>query len=205
MSYQPLRTATSVRILKLNSRKQNRKGCLTGSLIETDLEEGSKCLYEAISYVWGIDTDATQVLLDDDQVIKCSRNAGNALRHMQYRTQPRMIWLDAICIDQSNEMEKSDQVTMMATIYRSAHAVLVWLPNKPQCKPFDSAKFNRRLAFYNFCYGQPLLRDKIKLPTNRSIFSKISQSYWTTRIWTVLEYSFAKRCCIFCGRGKPNR
>jgi hypothetical protein len=38
-----------------------------------------------------------------------------------------MLWVDAICIDQTDASEKSYQVGLMARIYMQAHQVIVWL------------------------------------------------------------------------------
>lgn len=38
-----------------------------------------------------------------------------------------MLWVDALCIDQSNDSEKTQQVQQMGTIYKTAAAVVLWL------------------------------------------------------------------------------
>lgn len=40
---------------------------------------------------------------------------------------PRFLWVDAICINQEDNNEKTDQVQLMTWIYASAKGVLVWL------------------------------------------------------------------------------
>ncbi|KAI4179181.1 MAG: hypothetical protein L6R41_007995, partial [Letrouitia leprolyta] len=49
-----------------------------------------------------------------------------ALKNLQ-RPEPRSLWADAICIDQSNIAERSSQVTMMGAIYERALSVQIWL------------------------------------------------------------------------------
>ena len=43
-----------------------------------------------------------------------------------------MIWADAISIDQSNVVERGDQVDMMGLIFSKAQHVLVWLGENPE-------------------------------------------------------------------------
>jgi hypothetical protein len=43
------------------------------------------------------------------------------------KTGPRRIWIDAVCINQQDLRERSQQVSIMRDIYRSARDVVVWL------------------------------------------------------------------------------
>ena len=48
-------------------------------------------------------------------------------RHIRSETEWKTLWVDAVCIGQSNEVEKADQVRRMLDIYRLATRVVVWL------------------------------------------------------------------------------
>jgi hypothetical protein len=50
-----------------------------------------------------------------------------ALSRLRDPDLPRLLWADAVCIDQQNLQERSDQVRLMASIYSSAIRVIVWL------------------------------------------------------------------------------
>ena len=50
-----------------------------------------------------------------------------ALKRLRQPTQGRIVWVDALCIDQDNVKEKIHQVAMMGDIYRSSSRVLIWL------------------------------------------------------------------------------
>lgn len=54
-------------------------------------------------------------------------NLGRALPHLRLPDKPRMIWIDAICVNQENLPERSRQVQRMADIYQLASRVVVWL------------------------------------------------------------------------------
>lgn len=49
------------------------------------------------------------------------------LRRLRRPDEVRMLWMDCICLDQSNLEERAEQVKMMHLIYRRARSVLVWL------------------------------------------------------------------------------
>lgn len=53
----------------------------------------------------------------------------NALKRIRHETDERVVWADAICIDQTNKAERARQVTLMSEIYEQAQEVLVWLGN----------------------------------------------------------------------------
>ena len=92
--------------------------------------------YIALSYTWGDPHDTVPVLCNG-RVIAVTRNLKEAL--WQFRedrkrlvramphSQPLNFWVDAICINQTNNKEKSFQVGLMAKIYQRAHHVFAWL------------------------------------------------------------------------------
>ena len=54
-------------------------------------------------------------------------NLISALRHLRHAETPRVLWIDAICIDQMNTVERNHEVKRMGTIYKMAQRVIVWL------------------------------------------------------------------------------
>jgi Heterokaryon incompatibility protein (HET) len=50
-----------------------------------------------------------------------------ALRHLRHKSVERILWIDAICIDQSNIEERNQQVPLMKAIYSNTEAVRAWL------------------------------------------------------------------------------
>ena len=87
---------------------------------------GDEPSYTALSYHWGTDVPSTAVLINSKPVF-VRRNLAAALRHLQQKDRSLNIWVDAICINQNDNKEKSHQVQMMAKIYESSVEVLVWL------------------------------------------------------------------------------
>lgn len=92
--------------------------------------------YIALSYSWG-DPHKTVPVLCNGRVIAVTRNLKEAL--WQFREDRKRLvrampdgqrlnfWVDAICINQTNNEEKSFQVGLMADIYQRAHHVFAWL------------------------------------------------------------------------------
>ncbi|KAI0857780.1 HET-domain-containing protein [Xylaria cubensis] len=85
--------------------------------------------YEALSYVWGSEDDKQPIQISNQAnvMLHVTRNLAVALRCLRLVDRPRDMWVDAICIDQSNNDEKSLQVERMGEIYRLASRVIAWL------------------------------------------------------------------------------
>lgn len=102
--------------------------------------------YEALSYVWGSTENPQSITVrdcpisyDDDDgspatasakkagTLSVTRNLHEALVQLRDRFIDRVLWIDAICINQADLDERSCQVASMARIYAIASRVLVWL------------------------------------------------------------------------------
>ncbi|KUJ19514.1 HET-domain-containing protein [Mollisia scopiformis] len=119
-------------------------------------ELSTEPVYEALSYVWGC-PDRTRVIhvskaaptrqpvhklakvLNRFKSKKITANhqgtaslgiAENlfvALQHLRLPSKARVLWKDAICINQNDMDERSSEVLEMGSIYKNAHEVIVWL------------------------------------------------------------------------------
>ncbi|KAL1857040.1 hypothetical protein Daus18300_010488 [Diaporthe australafricana] len=108
--------------------------------------------YEALSYVWG-STELFEVIYvgkpneqrpADKAALPVTRSLKAALQHLRYPDQERIMWIDAICIDQSNNIEKGPQVAMMGKLFECASRVVVWLGSEED----ESGKAMERLSFF---------------------------------------------------------
>jgi hypothetical protein len=99
---------------------------LNGQLRHVFLDDSDKPRYETISYAWG-DTALVESCLVDGESIPIPASAGSALRCMRSPTHTLRFWIDCICIDQNNDLEKSRQVAMMADIFHNSSMTLAHL------------------------------------------------------------------------------
>jgi hypothetical protein len=116
-----------IRLLRLLP-ENNDEGQIQCELVEYNLRGSSKVThpYEALSYFWG-DQDNRQYIVVDNQKLAVGQNLYGALSRLRDHDFTRILWIDAICIDQQNDKEKEAQIQMMALIYAQARCVLVWL------------------------------------------------------------------------------
>jgi hypothetical protein len=96
--------------------------------LEIVTHEESKDQYEAISYCWGNSNDTIPIVCNGLHV-PVTRSLESAMR--RFRTPSgstaRLLWADAICINQKDDEEKGKQVGRMGEVYMNASCVLVWL------------------------------------------------------------------------------
>lgn len=76
-----------------------------------------------------------QYIMCSGKKILVSDNCLSALQHLRQRHSDRLLWVDAICIDQTNTDEANQQVQVMGLIYQNAASVIVWLgPSTPESR-----------------------------------------------------------------------
>lgn len=100
-------------------------------LLYTSLKGANKIEYEALSYTWGDVKDLAnrgEILLHG-QEHEITQNLESGLRHLRFKDKPRILWADAVCINQTDLDERVQQVSQMHQIYNPGGAshVLVWL------------------------------------------------------------------------------
>lgn len=62
--------------------------------------------YEALSYVWGPTSPAERMVLDGKE-INITPNLASALRQLRWPSSKRLLWVDALCINQGDLEEKA--------------------------------------------------------------------------------------------------
>ncbi|KAH8659958.1 hypothetical protein BX600DRAFT_467000 [Xylariales sp. PMI_506] len=81
--------------------------------------------YDALSYAWGDDDPTVPITINGEKTL-VRPNLAYALAALR-GTSSRLLWIDALCINQDNVSERNHQVRLMGDIYRRASKVLVWL------------------------------------------------------------------------------
>jgi hypothetical protein len=152
----------SIRIFQSNPPSEPSSN-ISGSLHETSLH--NPAAYDALSYEWGAPEPKFSIDVGNGS-IQVTKNCYEALLRLRHRARKRTLWIDAICINQRDEKDKSHQVAMMADIYSKADRVIVWLGERtPEsdyaldwCQYVSRMSFNWPVAKFN--YRPNLLRAK---------------------------------------------
>lgn len=128
--YQHLTEVNQFRILVISPGSFNEK--LHGRLIISDFSDSSRRPYDALSYTWADDEGDAKGLSefysdDDKSIIWITKNCEAAIRRLRRSDQERFVWIDALCINQDNQVERNCQVSMMSQIYTEARQVVVYI------------------------------------------------------------------------------
>ncbi|MCJ1352607.1 MAG: hypothetical protein MMC33_002591 [Icmadophila ericetorum] len=82
-------------------------------------------LYRALSYTWG--SGIMKTIRVNSNVIEVTENLAEVLCYIQQDHHPVTLWVDAVCINQDDNAEKTEQVQKMRSIYERAAEVVVWV------------------------------------------------------------------------------
>ncbi|GAB1212282.1 hypothetical protein ATERTT37_001416 [Aspergillus terreus] len=174
--------------------------------------------YEALSYTWGEDHGSETAYLvssssPDDTQLRIGANLALALRHLRFEDRPRVLWVDAICINQEDLSEREQQVQRMSTIFRQADRVVVWLGPEST----DSHLAMQRLDFigrqvvntmdnWNISSPETVAPDwcysRYAIPYSTAEWTAINAFLhrdWFSRVWVVQEIQLATDAVLQCG------
>ncbi|RKL30015.1 hypothetical protein BFJ70_g10311 [Fusarium oxysporum] len=153
-----------------------------------------KAGYEALSYTWG-DPEPTKRILVNRLPFWIAANLFAALRQLRLPEQPRVLWADAICINQNDLIEKAGQVGMMFSIYLKAYRVVIWLG--------QATNDNEYLFSLLKTYGREgigSIRGEVKgLRARRAATKLIETKPWFQQTWTRQEVHTAYKVHVACG------
>jgi hypothetical protein len=152
-------------------------------------------VYEALSYVWGdMEAKASYFIEIEGTHMEITPNLYHALQALRVEENPRVIWLDSLCINQNDNQDKEIQIGMMLEIYRSAQHVIVYL-GEPK---------TGRLALFSFLnrnvHGEDSGGKGIEdLGLDERNIRELLEAYvhfcllsWWNRIWVQQEYSISR-------------
>ncbi|KAE8329376.1 heterokaryon incompatibility protein-domain-containing protein [Aspergillus sergii] len=122
--------------------------------------------YKALSYVWGRSKHSQPIYLNGSPVY-ITRHLRRALRQLRRDSEAVCLWVDAVCINQSDDEEKTEQVKMMGKIYAQSQEVVVYLgdafaPSFSQSfsNPSGTSDAIAHTITPHECYYTPALNEK---------------------------------------------
>jgi hypothetical protein len=97
---------------------------LHGRLTVEELDETEP--FDALSYCCGPPILSCTITVNYTPGFRITQNLWNALQRVRKKDEDRRLWVDAVCIDQDDEREKSSQVRRMHTVYSRAEEVCIY-------------------------------------------------------------------------------
>jgi hypothetical protein len=184
-----------IRLLKIHPGRSEDP--IETSLITVDLLQAPS--YEAISYVWGT-RDNQPTISVDGSVMQIFQGAFQAIHALRRPDSDQIVWIDAVCIDQSCAEERSRQVSMMSDIYGMARSVAVYL-GKAIEQTSEAMRLLQYLISPDGTMEQPPWISS-KLSKVEDVLQDILERPWFERVWTVQEAALARHTTLICGEYK---
>ena len=170
--------------------------------------------YEALSYVWGKEPPNESIIVQS-QAFPARPNLVAALRRLRLPDKQRIIWIDAICINQFDLDERAAQVNHMRAIYTRATRVLVFMPEQHAHSAAAAWELASRIVHVRALYfgrfdvsSAPIaLRVQAKNELEASLgwngLMEATRSWlgneWFRRVWTFQEAYLASEALVLCG------
>ena len=129
--YQPLpKDETAFRSLRLEPGHFDQDVIIELTTILIAGIEPDASPYEALSYTWGSPKDPKRIYIQNGlelSTLSVTRNCEEALRYLRREDGSVDLWVDAVCINQQDQEERAQQVSIMRSIYSKGSKVIVWL------------------------------------------------------------------------------
>lgn len=172
-----------------------------GEKVQCNLEtvgQSSAPDYKALSYTWGELSKHHEIFVNGSS-LSITKNLLAALEQLRHSSKDLVIWIDAICINQDSDNERSDQVSKMRTIYEGASEVLVWL-GKSTPTSSRALSYIRDMTALLDVQGNvdDFIHDPRRYDDLMALYSLLLRDYWN-RVWVIQETSVAKVVVIHCG------
>jgi hypothetical protein len=182
----------------------------------THLRRDSPPPYEALSYTWGSEEDPVAIHIGEGS-LPVTQNLEGALQHFRYLDRPRTLWIDAICVNQQDLDERSQQVPRMGDVFGLAQCVLVWLGLEAEdsssalrtlhkigsmidvdwlrltLEPSDEARAAGELHWADLNAPMPFKSGELV-----SVFNLLKRP-WFERLWIRQEIALSTEAILVCG------
>jgi Heterokaryon incompatibility protein (HET) len=214
----PLEPDNEIRLMRILATETEVIAC---ELLKVSLRENPE--YVALSYTWGpstneqaargISSTPSRPILCNNRQILVTENLHAFL--VRARENPllasRYIWIDAICINQEDPLERTSQVCLMATIYHSADTVVVWLGEDDE----DTERGFDLIRVLGRCCDECLTKITPKNLGSEEMLgilgplgdksswksvAKLFQRRYFVRVWIIQEITLAKTVLALCGK-----
>ncbi|KAI0471275.1 heterokaryon incompatibility protein-domain-containing protein [Xylaria cf. heliscus] len=172
--------------------------------------------YEAVSYTWGSSVRSSSIRLQGCN-FSVTSNLWNLLHDLRQAETDRYLWIDAISINQDDDLERGHQVRRMQAIYSGAECVLFYLGESTQSidtfihsltvlqrhtlgyrwEPDDArwqTAWEKAQLELQACY------DTNVVTIQQYGLRELLERPWFRRVWILQEVASARKALLCCGR-----
>ena len=169
--------------------------------------------YEALSYVWG-DPSVKAKITCNGQPLMVTVNLRDALVRLRLPDSNRVLWADAISINQGSNREKSHYVPLMWKVFSEATRVVVWLGHSTHEEAYpathslqiiaDACREHEKSPEFDPDGSLPYSSLRLPSETYDAITWKELQQFflvpWFERVWCVQEIQLARDAVVLWGQ-----
>ncbi|KAL8834197.1 MAG: hypothetical protein Q9176_007625 [Flavoplaca citrina] len=219
--YSALPSPHSIRLVQLKPGVTNIWSDITLSLRTTSLNEAVE--YDVLSYTWGdpltpfsrkdgsnwgMDAVRRYPINIDGYLLEVTASLIDALHALadtgtrKSAMKSQYIWIDSICINQEDPLERAAQISIMGSIYEAAQNVVIWLGDKDEFTDEALAAMKARsvIPIQRHPEVGTILR-RLGFQTNITPYMWLGlvaflNRPWFSRVWVVQEVSLARDAVV---------
>lgn len=211
--YTPLsRQTRSIRLLRFEDESRTTASTRLSCVMETF--KLARCPpFVALSYAWGhpglgreISVNGKELRIRENLYLAMSVLQGMPTTQVshdplrEHELIPPYFWVDAICINQDDILERGHQVNLMESIFTGATCVVAWLGFEDDDSKVAIDMIRSR--FRGYAGRAASSEGRPDRPNSRLLRSRFqcltSRPYWN-RMWIVQEFILLKNLLILCG------
>ncbi|KAI8631995.1 HET-domain-containing protein [Xylariaceae sp. FL1651] len=185
-------------------------GTIRCSLVVVQIDASPYPEYEPISYCWSAQEHRRRLVIDGAW-FEVGYNLYTALEHLRSRDTVRTLWCDAICINQTDILERNVQIPLIRHIYQHGQRTIVWLgeqdhktahifrllKDKAQRIGHQASSKHHRPKIWANPFG--ILVDEYKMERDITAMNAFFSRSWFHRVWVIQEVSVSSNIVVRCG------
>ncbi|EPE24876.1 hypothetical protein GLAREA_11457 [Glarea lozoyensis ATCC 20868] len=197
-TYKPL-SAGEIRLLKVDKIEPD---------IEITIEEvnlDANPSYITLSYCWEGQKPSKTIIVNESRLL-VTKNVHEILHTMYTLNHGDYFWIDAVCIDQENVLEKTVQIPMMTEIYSRCMKGVAWVgPQDPSITkavvymPELVSKMRGYPTTPALSIISELFVSEFEVNPDFLGFGNLLKRPWFRRIWVVQEFVLPCKVELLCG------
>lgn len=184
--YQAFQNSNEFRLIRLVSGSTESLNCYIDVV---SLEDTPK--YEALSYTWGALVKAERIHCQEG-FLDITKNLQSAFLQLRRKNSDRLLWVDAVCVNQDDIAERGQQVQLMQRIFQQAKQVVVWLGETSDDSDLEKIDTGDARVWTIGKYGE-----NIHLPLS---WLQHFNRPWFLRVWIIQEVAFARKVIVMHGQ-----
>ncbi|KAI0401014.1 HET-domain-containing protein [Xylaria palmicola] len=194
--YQPLKEKDEIRIISLLPYGEDPDAPIQCRLEHVRLEQRPQ--YEALSYTWGDQSKQHPISVDAaGSTVDVGENCLFALRSLRRAAEPRRLWIDALCINQADLDEKTEQLPIVGDVYQSASETIIFLQYSGSDQAFHGRGAGPEMQRCWDSRGANNAQPRLDEAARREVFDV--QNYpWFRRGWIVQETLLSFNRTVLC-------